>query len=1053
MKNIFIGLFVLFFTVVPSHVNAAYDYGTTNADKLKAANWTDADINALNLNTNNLSSGSTHKETFTNPNGGNTATINENLYKNEPSKNKLNPREVGGLSAKLTEGGSTVNSNNINAENTYQLNDGLTSNYIYDPTPSNKTNNDEVVIGTATKEGQFFVHKEPLKKEVSGRTNEENRTSKDVRSLDGFLNANDISKDRQSGTTVAQKNKLDDLVQERISLTPGHDAALKAYQDANKARRDYENNGGDITSAIYGALKQREGDTKGELDKYKEEIRYIDEQRQAEQERRDALSNPVQELGADKCTGALDTISNSFYCMTVAVAKFSNIIFKLVSFVAYIAGTLFDFSLEFSINSAEFLKRLGVIEVTWSFIRDVLNMTFIFILLWTAVQILIGNEGKYNAQKMLRNVIIVAILMNFSLFAAKLMVDGSNIVSLKIYEAMKASTDNQGASISVRVMNTVGLTTLYDVSQIFSENTIQAQGNCATNPGALITVSVMGSIFLIILCLALGLAAILFLVRLVNIIILLIKSPLWVWGHVLPGSKRVSELKDKWWSEMMHVLTFPIMYLFWMLVAVIVFDKLGKSAGGGENTSLLKLICEAPGAGGLGSSISAVAIFAIVIIFMMKAIEYGFNNAGNGGPDSFGSKFSSDMAKRFSGYQTAMTRGLAKKAGDVAMIPTKFAGRVALNSGVGLSKVPLRLGTGLAGLGVGKKGWQGFKDGYVDPTITAKTIAGNIARNQAINGGIVGDVTGLNKAAGKLAKNWEDPTNSRGDTKKKADEKRTASAAEKEANRTSAIEKAYRTDTHEEWLKKNSGGTFADYTNYVEKNTVDKIEKLFGKGVAGMTGANRDEHGAPTTHIQDLMKNSLKETKDASGRVTAVRFSDYDLYNGIQNMLSHKTTAEIIKGNKTKIERFTNIRADARMKASKKVFEEKQTKARQKDSAEKTKEVLKKATEKLKEKISKIAAEAAIETAISGSTVYTGSGDNDDTVVELNKAINDYNSANSVSSPNPNTLISIKARIDKAKEKHLEFIEKQKELLIKKEKQLDDHEAKIKKAEEAKDKK
>lgn len=1054
MKNIFFAVFVLFFLIAPKLVNADYDFGTTHAEALKKAGWTDQQIKKLDENVNNLKSESYHK-----PSNGSTQVVN--LYDDTKraegeydwGEGKLTPLEKNALRAKLAEGNSPYE-NRFNDSNLYKINNTNTTDYVFDPTPDDKTNNDEIALGTATKEGSFLLYKNPVAKEVSGRTQNENISTKDVSSLDGVLNAIDIANKRESGETVTLKNREYNKKQEKLELQKIYDEKLEKLKDAQEA---FASDPSDVNRAILEAAKKEEGKAGDDVRVKGNDVAKIEDAK-AQAARKKVDTTP--EGCRSTITHPLAPI-DSLYCILTFVGKGTNIVLNLTSYFAYITGTLFDYSLEFSINSAEFFKKLGVIEITWSFIRDILNITFIFILLWTAVQILIGNEGKYNAKKILMNVVIFAILMNFSLFAAKFMVDTSNVVSLKIYESMKADSAGNKASISARIMNTVGLSTLYNITEIFNSDKIRAKGTCAADPGKLIIVSVMGSVLLIVMSLALGLAAILFLIRLVNIIFLFIKSPLWVWGNVLPGNPYMSKITRDWWSSMKHVLVFPILYLFWMLIAIIVFEKLGQvktvaADGSTQNgVSLLDLICNGPGAGNIGQSISLIAIFAIVIIFMMMAIKYGFRHAGDGGEESLGKGMASSMAKRFSGFQTAMTTGLAKKAGGISVGAANRGIKIAGNTSARLG------GTGVGAYRNWKKGddvLKGAKDGFLNPGINIKEGLGDLARTQAINGGFVGKITGINKFAGKLAKKYEDPTNSLGETRKKADQRRTAATLAEEADKQAAIDKKYKIETFEDWKKKkgNANKTADDYESYVETTMIERMKKTFGKDIVNMQGNNKDANGNPTTHLQDIMSKSISKTIDpTNGQVLKIKFNEYDASGVIEDMLKHDTTREKIKEKKTKFTTFRNIKAEARIKAITEANKANRSKTRTKKTQSETTEHLQKITEALRKKIEGTPSESDIKTKIdfnnsSQKIPYTGDGQSEETVREINNIVNRYNSyVNGTANPTQSVLDGMQNELIEKLQKHNEYINKQKTELLKKERELDSHLEKIKKAEEA----
>src|SRR4051812_35738977 len=69
----------------------------------------------------------------------------------------------------------------------------------------------------------------------------------------------------------------------------------------------------------------------------------------------------------------------------------------------------------------------GAINVTWTAVRDVANMLFIFALLYTAIMTIFG-KGDYK--RTILNLIIAALLINFSLFFTKVIIDAANLLSL-----------------------------------------------------------------------------------------------------------------------------------------------------------------------------------------------------------------------------------------------------------------------------------------------------------------------------------------------------------------------------------------------------------------------------------------------------------------------------------------------------------------------------------------------------------------------------------------------------------------------------------------------
>lgn len=113
------------------------------------------------------------------------------------------------------------------------------------------------------------------------------------------------------------------------------------------------------------------------------------------------------------------------------------LIYKPASII--LAGTsyLFDIVLNMSIRK-EFVVR-PFIDSSWTIMRDFSNMAFIFVLLYTGIATMLGTPGW---AKTVRNVVIIALLINFSLFFTKVVIDAGNIIAVGVHEAIMSGSPN-----------------------------------------------------------------------------------------------------------------------------------------------------------------------------------------------------------------------------------------------------------------------------------------------------------------------------------------------------------------------------------------------------------------------------------------------------------------------------------------------------------------------------------------------------------------------------------------------------------------------------------
>ncbi len=111
-----------------------------------------------------------------------------------------------------------------------------------------------------------------------------------------------------------------------------------------------------------------------------------------------------------------------------------NTLYTFSAWVLRGAAGLMDTFMAISLSSA--MYKNSFIETGWTVVRDVCNIFFIFILLWTAFKMVI-NSHHYNAQKTIVNIVIIGLLINFSLFFSRVIIDMGNISARVFYNQIR----------------------------------------------------------------------------------------------------------------------------------------------------------------------------------------------------------------------------------------------------------------------------------------------------------------------------------------------------------------------------------------------------------------------------------------------------------------------------------------------------------------------------------------------------------------------------------------------------------------------------------------
>lgn len=514
---------------------------------------------------------------------------------------------------------------------------------------------------------------------------------------------------RDSGLYVAPPggvSKLGALGTDEVNASNlGTEAGINNYFDRQEGRSPGNSTNTSIRGSDTGnafALEQERKNLQSQIEELNKRIASSTnptekaqlEAQKAELERQLELNRQTRESVATTNNSEINTESCKAHwysiatigCMTAVVAVLANMYLKLVSWLLGMVGMLFDYSIEIAVNSAEFIDKIGVVEPIWSFIRDLLNMTFIFILLWIAANIILGKKN-YSLRSNVVRVVIVAVLINFSLFASKLMVDASNLLTLQIYQAAKGgSVLSTTPTISAKIMDTLGMPTLYGFGDIMSNKTIQGCGNAN---GTIITIAIFGSIFMIILGLAFLFGAVLFFSRMANIIYLFITSPLWVWGYIMK-TEIFDTARKGWEAKMKQVVKFPVVYMLFIFVGMFAFVKL-IGLRSNQNLSFLTLFCIAEDKSLIGQ-LPLVMNFCLVIWVMLKAIQYGVKEGAGPAGSSLGftRKFNESVSKKFGkwaentwrrplDYSVGKTKQLAGGLAAGAKAGTRYVGNKGSN--------------------------------------------------------------------------------------------------------------------------------------------------------------------------------------------------------------------------------------------------------------------------------------------------------------------------------------------------------------------------------------
>ena len=329
----------------------------------------------------------------------------------------------------------------------------------------------------------------------------------------------------------------------------------------------------------------------------------------------------------------------------------------LAYLIIHVAGPILDAVLNQDFVS-NFLN-LEAIYKGWVIVRDLLNMFFMLLLLFSAFATIFQVE-KYHLRKVIIMLIVMALLVNFSFPIALFIIDFSNSAMYFLIE----TTFSSGPSKAVKLVDVTNfgeaLKNSYNISSAMST----------------IIMGVILNFIVLITLLAIGLNL---LIRILAFVILLIVSPAGFAFAFFPDTKNVA---NDWWSALFKYAFLGPVMTFFLYLAILIFDR---NLPIGDNAS---------------ASLSYFKFIVPIVFLWMGLIA----------------------SQKFGGRGSEMAMNMAKKTGNkikgygqtLAWGGTKMIGRgVDMGSGY-------RISGGIGGL---KSKWDSWGDNYKSKSERKKTKA------------------------------------------------------------------------------------------------------------------------------------------------------------------------------------------------------------------------------------------------------------------------------------------------------------------------------------------
>ena len=327
-------------------------------------------------------------------------------------------------------------------------------------------------------------------------------------------------------------------------------------------------------------------------------------------------------------------------CIRGLLSDIGSLVISFFGIILGVSGMLLNEVMSFTIvnmamNLRSLLQEGGGIYQAWTTLRDLANILFIFIILYIAIGTILRLDS-INTKKLLVHVIIIALLLNFSLFFTKVIVDASNIVATSFHNAISTSGGTGG--ISGAFVKPIGMSTFYNAPDA---KAFLAKANDSL---AIVLLTGLASVLFLITAFVFFASSIMLISRYVIIIFLMILSPLAFIAMALPKDS----YSKKWWNTLIEQALFAPVFLALLWVALMLSRSILTNVSDQTFPGMLAIILkgETPVAF-IGLLINFMIVIGAIIFALVAAKSIG--GAGASGIMKWGKKAAGTALMRLPG--------------------------------------------------------------------------------------------------------------------------------------------------------------------------------------------------------------------------------------------------------------------------------------------------------------------------------------------------------------------------------------------------------------------
>ncbi|MEI7750073.1 MAG: hypothetical protein WCJ25_03650 [Candidatus Moraniibacteriota bacterium] len=317
------------------------------------------------------------------------------------------------------------------------------------------------------------------------------------------------------------------------------------------------------------------------------------------------------------------------------------IIFNIASLTVSLGATM----LEFVLDPVAFtgLFNLKAVYDLWKMIRDFFNLFFILMILFIAFATIFQVQA-YNYKKLLWQLVLMALLVNFSFPVSRFIIDMANVPMYFFLNSIAPdSATGAGGRLASSFFTAASLKTVLLPAVTGFNDSLKGGWDLSIK-------ILQATIFVFIFGISVLSLSVLLFIRAITLLALVIFSPVGFIGTAIPW---FSSLAGDWWKKLLSNAFFGPTAALMLLCAVKIMQAF--SADTSTQTALNAIAAKNSASMASSINLASLAVFAVPIIFIWMSMTVGKSFGIAGADKVIGSaqKFATKAGRKVSGMDAA----------------------------------------------------------------------------------------------------------------------------------------------------------------------------------------------------------------------------------------------------------------------------------------------------------------------------------------------------------------------------------------------------------------